>query len=1216
MVSSGLRLAAIIVSFAFCSHGATDENAAVFNLAQRFFSDSLYNLAFEQYQKYNGVKHPAQNDATVLFNMAQCQFKLDNMRKAAEGFEEFVKEFPDDEKMMDAMSGAAASRKSLNDLREASDWYFLLWSHFPKSDLGQRSLFEAARCAENDKNQERAAELYEKYLQKIPQNEKSKIASIALIRILIVQKEYPHAQELLAQYEKQWTSDLVFSAQRLFYAALCAQKMQNNDLASALYSRLLQASGVMIIPEYQDACIQAISLLESQRKYEATIDVYKKLYEYLCSHKQKISWELLFAWAENSRKARKFADAETIYCRLINIYPDQGKGNIVLFRIAECQAGGNNLASAIETLEKLALLDSTGEYGARAVQKIGDLYAARSLHSSALAAYRRYLLMPNRPDKDAVTYRIGVTLQEKFQRFGAAIHEYENILQRYPQSSYVFQAMLAQARCYEELKNYSAAIQNYEYLIESGAVSSIAALSRERIDYIETYCQKDAQSAAYGLAKILEQDPDSLTKRSRYWRLAEIYRDDLRDFEHALTLFEKIEKSPDITDSLMVMVIYEKARLYEKLYEKSRIDGQSASAAYTKERALALYRSLVSRYPSSPSADDAAFRMMIMDSPGIKAFEKFVAGYPASSHVAEVLSYIAEYYESITTDSTDRAHFSSAFAADAQILRCFPQSVYASDALLGSARLLLLVGQKDSARIMALNAQARYPGTTTEAEAMFLLGTISRRSGDAAAAAEMYKKVIYRYPLSQCSQEARFELASVQFAQGKLLDALNNFRFYVQNVSAGKNLLAARFGIGRCLVRTGVIDEAKELFADLLREEPPSSIVAAINHEQGAMAERSGDIPTALSWYKRAIELPGYQERGALLIHVAQLYFDNRIYDEAVRTYDAALKTATAAGDSITIMTGAIVSLIMEGQQKTADRRIADFKASFGENDLAIAKITYHEGLAMQNSRNFDGAIKRYKYIISRFDSSQYCDDALYQMAICSQNNGFNDKSIEFFEELLSKYPNSIYRGLTRFKIAMMYHDQSDYVRAAELFVLVSGDQTADKSLRFRAAYNASIDYQKMSEWTQAVKIYQEILDNFSGELPASSLNLKMGFCLLQARRFDEALDKFVLSELDPDPQDRPEIMYWIGTCYANMNDYSRAITEFLKIPLLSVGAEKWASTAQFEAARLYERTGDYSKARALYAKILAADGEQGKFGKQAGVRIERLNSLMAENGK
>jgi tetratricopeptide (TPR) repeat protein len=199
---------------------------------------------------------------------------------------------------------------------------------------------------------------------------------------------------------------------------------------------------------------------------------------------------------------------------------------------------------------------------------------------------------------------------------------------------------------------------------------------------------------------------------------------------------------------------------------------------------------------------------------------------------------------------------------------------------------------------------------------------------------------------------------------------------------------------------------------------------------------------------------------------------------------------------------------------------------------------------------------------------------------------------------------------LAYFKVAMILHEREEFVQAADHFARVVEHGKTDAQTRYRAAYNAAVAYQKVTAWLDAAKMYTVVLGDTTGRLSSSSIHLKIGFCLVQASHIEEALGHFEAASQNPSAEEKPEILYWVGTCHAKLGEYQKAITEYLKVPYLYSGMGKWGVTAEFEAARLYERQGEYEKAVSLYRKIVRSDGEQGRFGRQAQRRIQRLATL------
>ncbi|MBD3240178.1 MAG: tetratricopeptide repeat protein, partial [Chitinivibrionales bacterium] len=145
-------------------------------------------------------------------------------------------------------------------------------------------------------------------------------------------------------------------------------------------------------------------------------------------------------------------------------------------------------------------------------------------------------------------------------------------------------------------------------------------------------------------------------------------------------------------------------------------------------------------------------------------------------------------------------------------------------------------------------------------------------------------------------------------------------------------------------------------------------------------------------------------------------------------------------------------------------------------------------------------------------------------------------------------------------------------------------------------------------------RMYRRILREFPDQVPESAAHLKIGFCLVQASRFEEAIKHFEEANRNPASEEKPEILYWLGLCYAKTGEYQKALTEFLKVPYLYSGEGKWGVTAELEAARIYERRGEYERAKSLYRKIVRSDGETGQFGRAANKRLKQLSNLVLES--
>lgn len=1191
-----------------------DESNSVFKLGERFFNDSLYNLALEQYQKYLGLKRSYENDPVAYYKIAFCHDKMGNTREAAEGFEEYMRLFPSETNIMEAMYKAGTLRKELGDFREAYDWFFSVWSRFVGSTRARMSLFDAAECAEKDNNLERAIELYNLFFNKFPKNEKAKQASLSLVKLYIGRKEYAPAEEIIKKIEKQWSGDKKFIVRVLYYKALLAKEMQKIELAEKRF-QTMAGKDKYGFPEMEQAYKAYIDILIIQKKYKVAQGIYDKLAQIYAGKSKRITSSFLKAWADNARRAHLYKDAISLYQRTLDEYPGEIHVYQIRYRLAECFVGTGDFSKAIESLRNIELHDTTGEYSYRAVLKTGDLYFKKELYPSAINAYRRYLQLPDRGDKDRIVYRIGKIYQEEYKRFGAALREFENLLKLYPASNYYQRTVFSIAQCEEALKEYGKAVRNYEYIVESGGDNELVERAHKRAEYIRSFLIKDSETAVYKLAEIMEKDQSEVSKFERLFKTATIFEKYLKDYSKALEIYKEFDSIDPLPDSLKAKVKINKAHIYKKLYEKATFEKNPKMAEYSKEMSIKLYQEIISTFEKSSLADEAAYCSMMLTTPNIGEYESFITKYPNSKYLDDIFLNIAKHYEK-RSHAVDKRFSRKAVEAYGEIVNRFPSSQYASQALIGLARNYLNLDEVDSTG-KAVNVFAkRFPNSVYDAEVFYIRGILSGKNNDFKNAIDIFKQVLYKYPFSIFAERSRYELASAERKTGKIFEALNNYQLYLQNYSEGLFALQARYGIAKCLLQLDKREDALVIFDELIKEKLPEGILADIHFELARIAESDNKIYDALNHYKIVLTDKSFPDKMKVHRQMGSLYFDNRIYDDASASFEKALLYANAQSDSVGILTRHITAVIMDGKGRKADKRIKKFKDRYGNKYRdKLAEIYYYEGTHFVVEKEYDKAINRFKYIVQKFEKSHRADDASYQVALSMYYQNKMDAALELFNKFPVEYPTSELVPLAFFKIGMIFHGQNEFIRAAEYFSKVIADKKVDSKTRFRAANNAAVAYQKTSSWYDAARLYNIVLTDYPDKIHTSSYHLKIGFCLLQASKIKEAFEHFNKANVNPRKEDKPEILYWLATCYSKLGDFSKAIAEYLKVPYLyaGVGISKWGVTAEFEAARLYERLGEYSKAITLYRKIVHSDGEQGRFGKKAHARIQRLSALVGE---
>ena len=696
-------LLAIVVALAF-KVMAADNNLSLYNLAEGLFNDSLYISAADKYQTYidlkrSSLKQNPENCPTAYYKIALCYFRTSNFSRAAAGFEEFLRLFPQDHYAIDAMFKAGNAYESLGDYKNASDSYYRVWGRGQGKPLARNALFESAVCAEKDGDNERSAVLYGQYINKFSDKEHSPQAALSLVKVLIARKDFAGALAVLAKAERQWSADGGIFVRVLYFKAKLAHMLQKNENALRFYSALINQTEDF--PEKEQAYSDYIVLLKELREFKTSLAVYKKLSELFLKKAAGLSWDFLSSWAECSINAGYYEGAEKLYQQMLSAFPGNARAGGILLKIAQCQLGRKDFFKAIETLQGLSSGDYGQEFRARAALDLGDVYFDQGLFPNAFSAYRSYCGLPEATDGDRVLFKIAKTYQDK-GLFSAAIVEFGRFLQQFPQSAYFNQAVFSLAQCSEAIMDYQAALRHYDYIVQSNAPSGIIEKAKQRIDYLKNFRGANLALAVEDITGLLQRASDSLPSYERLMRVAAIYENSLDNFSKARDVYDQIARCvPLPPDSILTRAIFCKARVNEKTHRKALVENDSLEAAQSKSKALALYQEVARKTCCPAMADDAAFGILALGPHGISDYERYILKYPGSRHLVEVLFLEGAYYEKKAAEANAEMNVKDlALAAYAKVVRAPASGHFAevAGAYLGLVRTYLSQDKLDSAQ--------------------------------------------------------------------------------------------------------------------------------------------------------------------------------------------------------------------------------------------------------------------------------------------------------------------------------------------------------------------------------------------------------------------------------------------------------------------------------------------------------------------------------------
>lgn len=208
-------------------------------------------------------------------------------------------------------------------------------------------------------------------------------------------------------------------------------------------------------------------------------------------------------------------------------------------------------------------------------------------------------------------------------------------------------------------------------------------------------------------------------------------------------------------------------------------------------------------------------------------------------------------------------------------------------------------------------------------------------------------------------------------------------------------------------MNNGNYEEAiKALFSNI--EENPEIIENYIN--AGIVLADVGEIDKAERFFQKAITID--DKNGAVYYNLANLYYEQARFQEAIKLYQQALKYHMSPVDT-NYMIG------MSFSQLDAHREALPFFMTAAEIDqTGDTEVQFQYGLTLCHLEMFQEAIKQLNHVLS-LDSNHV--DALYNLGLATYMETENtDKAIQYFDKairidskhLLSQHAKQTFKSL------------------------------------------------------------------------------------------------------------------------------------------------------------------------------------------------------------
>jgi outer membrane protein assembly factor BamD (BamD/ComL family) len=469
---------------------------------------------------------------------------------------------------------------------------------------------------------------------------------------------------------------------------------------------------------------------------------------------------------------------------------------------------------------------------------------------------------------------------------------YQYYLESFTNAAGVAEALEGRAWSLLGLKRFTEAAAGFE----KAAAAAAEPARRDRLAYKAGdayFANRQFQLAADTYCKVMESAADpSLVREARFQAAETEAR--LGRLAEAQDRFAAIEKASAGTDmaeraALRVAELYQDSgtltaarAAYDRFLAVYSNSLRSAAALYNRglvnyqvylfEPALADFNAVLTRYPDSPHAENAAYMRVCAafelynDSRAERLAREFLESHPVSTWVPQLRFRLAEF-------AFNRGIYEEAEKEFMSVADGHPKDPLAGDALFWAARAAS--GRKQFKKAIEYDTRLvrEHPDHPKTTEAVFFQAEALVELGDYAGAITIFEEVVKRQPDSFLAYVAKGRRGDCQFTLGaddpaRFEDAIRSYTEVADNPKAPFELrLQAAFKIGRGRQKLGRTDEAFEQYytkvilvflesrqAGLPMNESCTAWFTRAAFEGAAILESKGRWRQAVRLYQRVVD--------------------------------------------------------------------------------------------------------------------------------------------------------------------------------------------------------------------------------------------------------------------------------------------------------------------------------------------------------------------------
>ena len=644
------------------------------------------------------------------------------------------------------------------------------------------------------------------------------------------------------------------------------------------------------------------------------------------------------------------------------------------------------------------------------------------------------------------------------------------------------------------------------------------------------------------------------------------------------------------------------------------------------QSAYPAYQLFIKANPNHAFAKRAEFRMaecafrINWDEQATTQFEKFIQRYSNDPLSEFALSYLGELRLRRNEPQLAQAVFESA-------IQKYPYSTQSHRNRFGLAKSLHKQGNTQEA-LRFYEMLTTNPSNPMYSKAMLQIGIIRFSDGDYELADESLTQVLDVTSDEAEKNEALFWSARTDLAQGQNQSALEKYQQIIDKPFSGDLQAAVLFDAAIAASRTGQLDQSIDWLTRLQTTWPKSAwaddatqLKIELLYRNKQLKKAQSEISTFKSQFTDHPNLPIIDEIQG------RIQYDSGLYDQTIETFQNLLdRFGKESQDKNKVgQWNYFLGLGYLGKRdfESAAKQFAMIELNGQPDEFRGSVLLAQSSAAVGMDREQDAIVFLEKYIstnptgssadraradlavayskLDRWDEAkksladlenQYTElDTVLETKLLLAEYALADKHFAYAEECFASLTDSSYprkyvvRGLSGLAWVRMSKGQQD--SSVEVFAKIIKEH-GDSEFAAESAMVLGRYFERNSDFSEAMRMYDMVLEKYSATEFAQLATLRRGYCLHQIGGEENmAQARLEIQQyLSGNKEYLDEAHYQLAWLYHEAGDEVKAMNHFWEVATNHPESKFWSDSA-YRVAQWQLKENNFSEARQLATKLI-----------------------------